>query len=38
MLIATNMGKVIPELFEDIHHIDYLHIAPAEMVDNLRGY
>lgn len=38
VLIVTNMDKVIPELLEDIHHIDYLHIAYAEMADYFRDY
>jgi len=32
------MGKVTSEILEDIHHIDYLHTAPAEMVGYLLGY
>src|SRR5699024_5194432 len=33
LLIVTNMGNRYPNLLEDIHHIDYLHITHEEIVD-----
>src|SRR5699024_194082 len=38
VLVATNMGEVIPDLLKDIHHVEYLHIAHAEMTDYFRNY